>query len=606
MDSNNGTDDFIRRLQNLTGKTDLGVDLESLKLSERDTSTEDLASTAATMGSDETWANDEEWDSDYSADICFGLHSLTVEELEANGLQGRTTKLNKARQMASEEPDVIYTSEAIAKMERVSWPDTGLKQMDVSPEGDIFCPWHLVRAYPGAFVGKANGERCAPYFTLEALHNNRVWDFYYIHNPKNSKLSPVLFVPTFQFKHLLDVINNKLSTLLSIPHGFVAEKFELQFGVGGTPRPRFLGRSASVQDFERLTKTFPPIHPDDNPKKLGPGPQAMFESIMAAASKKVGSKANKSQKNMKKRMTNRKAWGQSVKRIQRYLGLRETITGTSGQPSATVPALDLTVPMAAKPDKGVLFVGIDVEAWEHNQTIITEIGLAILDANKLVGVAPGPMGKNWFPLIEARHIRVRENAWAVNKTHIRGCPEDFEFGQSEFVPYKEVPRLLKSIIDEATVTGADGVKRAQEVVLVFHESPSDIKYLETVGYDVYKNPNLLEIVDTKHMKQSALRSDQATKLEYILSQLGLPYGNLHNAGNDAVFTLRAMVGLAVERRLQGLENLKSKKEEEQSHVPFAEWQAGEGWTSGGEETDGGMPEPPLPEADPNAWARGYQ
>lgn len=235
-------------------------------------------------------------------------------------------------------------------------------------------------------------------------------------------------MPTFQFKHLLDVINNKLSTFLSIPHGFVSKKFELQFGTGGTPRPRFLGRSASVQDFERLTKTFPPLHPDDNPKKLGPGPQAMFESIMDVASKRVGSKANKANKNMKKRQTNRKAWGQSVKRMQRYLGLREAITGTSRQPSATVPTLDLNVPLAAKPDRGVLFVAIDVEAWEHNQGIITEVGLAILDANKLVGVAPGAVGSNWFPLIEARHLRVREYTWAVNKTHVHGCPDQFEFG----------------------------------------------------------------------------------------------------------------------------------------------------------------------------------
>lgn len=159
MGTNNGTDDFLRRLQNLTGRTDLKVDLEALKISEQDTSTEDLASTAATMGSDENSVNDVEWDSDYSADICFGLHSLTVEGLEANGLQGRTSKLNRARQMASEEPDVVYTSSAIAKMERITWADTGLKPMDLSPEGDVFCPWHLVRAYPDAFVGKANGER---------------------------------------------------------------------------------------------------------------------------------------------------------------------------------------------------------------------------------------------------------------------------------------------------------------------------------------------------------------------------------------------------------------------------------------------------------------
>ena len=131
--------------------------------------------------------------------------------------------------------------------------------------------------------------------------------------------------------------------------------------------------------------------------------------------------------------------------------------------------------------------------------------------------------------------------------------------ESEFVPITEVAPLMRSIIDEATVTEADSTERAQDVVLVFHEFQSDVKYLEGVGYGVYDNPNLLEIVDTKHMKQSALRSNQATRLESILFQLGFPYGNLHNAGNDAVYTLRAMIGLAVEKRVKSLEIL-SKKE----------------------------------------------
>ena len=74
-------------------------------------------------------------------------------------MQGTNTKLSKARQMASEEPDVIYTEAKIAKMETVSWPETGLNKSDQSPVGDVFCPWKLVRAYPDAFVGKVNGER---------------------------------------------------------------------------------------------------------------------------------------------------------------------------------------------------------------------------------------------------------------------------------------------------------------------------------------------------------------------------------------------------------------------------------------------------------------
>jgi hypothetical protein len=76
----------------------------------------------------------------------------------------------------------------------------------------------------------------------------------------------------------------------------------------------------------------------------------------------------------------------------------------------------------------VRFVAIDIEAYEHNHDLITEVGVAVLDTNKLVGVAPGETGKNWFSLIDAHHFRVKETTWAVNRQHVHGCPELFNFG----------------------------------------------------------------------------------------------------------------------------------------------------------------------------------
>jgi len=91
-------------------------------------------------------------------------------------------------------------------------------------------------------------------------------------------------------------------------------------------------------------------------------------------------------------------------------------------------------------------------------------------------------------------------------------------------------------------------------VLVFHESASDIKYLKLLSYDVDQAKNVVEIVDTRQMHQFLIQSNDSASLASVLHYLGISYSNLHNAGNDAVYTLQAMIGLAVKKRLMSLED----------------------------------------------------
>ena len=247
---------------------------------------------------------------------------------------------------------------------------------------------------------------------------------FYIHRPAEPYKEPHLFVPTYQFEHLLDVVNAKLDTWLTIPDGANEKKFRAVFGRGGTPRPRFLGRTTCLEEFQDLTEDFPPIHPDDSLKNTPEEDRGWFLDFLAFIDR-AQEKKSKSDKNRAKRMRTYHARGRSIKRVQRYLGLREGIT--DAKPVAP-KKLDLAVPTAIKPEKSVLFVAIDIEAYEFNQQLVTEVGIAVLDTNKLVGVAPGEGGENWFSLIDARHIRVKENDWAVNRTHVHGCPDRFQFG----------------------------------------------------------------------------------------------------------------------------------------------------------------------------------
>ncbi len=237
-------------------------------------------------------------------------------------------------------------------------------------------------------------------------------------------MKPVIMVPTYQFQHLLDVVNAKLETRLTIPPGRNEERFMMLFGRGNSPRPRFLGRSNSLESFKALCKAIPEPHPDDDLTKATKVGLEEFRQLLkrSRADKRKG---KKSDRNRHKRIAAHQAWGRSVKRVQRYLGLRGRATGKD-QPTV----IDLSRLLSQPPESAVLFVAIDVEAWEQDQNLITEVGIAMLDTIDILGTAPGDSGQNWFSLIRARHIRVKENIWAENSRYVHGCADRFSFGSA--------------------------------------------------------------------------------------------------------------------------------------------------------------------------------
>ncbi len=91
------------------------------------------------------------------------------------------------------------------------------------------------------------------------------------------------------------------------------------------------------------------------------------------------------------------------------------------------------------------------------------------------------------------------------------------------------------------------------MVLVFHEASSDIKYLKRFSYHAEAAANVLEAIDTREMHQFLVRSNDSASLASVLDYLDIPHRHLHNAGNDAVYTLQAMVGLAVKKRVMSLD-----------------------------------------------------
>lgn len=203
----------------------------------------------------------------------------------------------------------------------------------------------------------------------------------------------------------------------------------------------------------------------------------------------------------------------------------------AGQPFAPAPGVDdsLSAPFAF--DRSVVFICVDVEAYERNRDRITEVGIATLDTRDLINIPPGTNGENWRSKIHARHFRIQENAHLVNGQFVAGCPGRFDWGTSEFVRAKDAPAKIAECFQPpfcarvgATIDG-DLIdlypKEPRSLIFLGHDTLGDIKYLQKLGFDPLTLPNLLETQDTAILFRVWKREQNPTKLGKILYEFGM-------------------------------------------------------------------------------------
>ena len=156
--------------------------------------------------------------------------------------------------------------------------------------------------------------------------------------------------------------------------------------------------------------------------------RAKIEALSLTAKNK---KAANKEKQRVERVAKQKSWKDSTKRVQRYLGLRkrsDNDTATVSDSADNNTFYDPEKCTKFMMEDAVVFVCIDVEAYEMNNNIITEIGIATLDVLDIANMEPGVLGENWRKAIRARHFRIKENMHLNNTKHVQGCAGSFEFG----------------------------------------------------------------------------------------------------------------------------------------------------------------------------------
>ena len=325
--------------------------------------------------------------------------------------------------------------------------------------------------------------------------------------------------------------------------------------------------------------------------------EVLDERSFAAFKKKIeasieaGKNRSKSAKEKRKneRVIMKKGWCAQLKRAQRYLGVRPRRTTTEQDDplqktdlpgeemektrkayelvaGIDLPELDVTAPVPYLCDLDVVFVCVDVEAYEREPRPVTEIGISSLDTRDLMNVAPGEGGAAWLSKIRSRHFRIRETSHLRNIEFVAGCADRFEkaFGTSEWISEKEAPKVVASCFrppfgvhfsdptdrsryptveqpqygasqSNGSTLWMSGVRHdnnaqsKRNLILVGHDIKSDIEYLRDLGYDVSNLSNLLEAIDTADLYRALKQEQNPRNLGQILLELGLMGWNLHNA-----------------------------------------------------------------------------
>ncbi|KAK1585988.1 QDE-2-interacting protein [Colletotrichum navitas] len=415
---------------------------------------------------------------------------------------------------------------------------------DLSEDGMAFVAWDLVQRYPSSFIGKTNRPKAQPFF--DDMTEDQIWDFFYVYHPQALDSMPYIFVPTKQFQHFLNVINASIQTMLTIPPGKPGEMFYINFGSSCTIRPKYIARSASHNEYRALRGAIPPAGVDDacsNATTLG---KEMLLSLLNMHNNYKDIKI----KGKKKKQQKAQSRDESLYDAQLYLGLRPRASDATEKDRQ----IALDEPLLHARDQDVVFVCIDIEVAEEHHGTVLEIGLSILDTRDISGIPPGKNGCNWIPFIRSRHLITDEHRHIRNRKYIKGCPELFNFGISEYPKLSNLGPSIIAAITDLSVAGQEGIadadRRFRNVVLLGHDLRSDIGYLERMNVELWGIGGVMSrTLDTKDMYQAWRQETQGRSLAAVLTDLGIPHSNLHNAGNDAAYTMQAMLGLAVAARV---------------------------------------------------------
>jgi hypothetical protein len=177
----------------------------------------------------------------------------------------------------------------------------------------------------------------------------------------------------------------------------------------------------------------------------------------------------------------------------------------------------------------------DIEAYERQQSKLTEIGYLIYQNGKITDI---------------QHLIIEENIELRNKKFVKDNKDNFNYGNSKIMSLDNAISIL--------------VEQVEKHDIIMGQSlGNDINYLKKHRKKKgNKDQSLFEIkkiLDTSTMSFYISKDGNPTSIERGLEMLEVETKNLHNAGNDCYYTLEFAKSMISYKKTLDLLNKKSEK-----------------------------------------------
>lgn len=199
--------------------------------------------------------------------------------------------------------------------------------------------------------------------------------------------------------------------------------------------------------------------------------------------------------------------------------------------------------------QNAILFAIDIEGFESNQNIITEIGISIYDPRENLrehGVT--------VPILRNYHLIVSEFFTLRNKNYLTDVKDCYLLGESIILPYDQCADFIQSLVN-FYMFPKTAAEKTWGRCFVGHGMANDLNWLKSMGikfppnmkdisyrYNRGKTDDSAYIIDTSKLHQ-IMYGDTYGSLGKNLKLHKIPHSFLHNAGNDAYYTLQLLLNI---------------------------------------------------------------
>ncbi|USP79643.1 hypothetical protein yc1106_06917 [Curvularia clavata] len=212
--------------------------------------------------------------------------------------------------------------------------------------------------------------------------------------------------------------------------------------------------------------------------------------------------------------------------LQHWLGISSKARPShSSQNTAALNAL-----------QDAIIVALDVEWFEHDSSLITELGVSILDPRDLP--SSGTQSP-WSILskLQTHHICIKRNTHLVNGDLCPGYPDQFKFGITTYASIQSAKEMLQSVFLRHDPHGY-----ARPILFLGHAVDNDYNMIKSrFGLDLEALGTIVATLDTQVLacEQGLAEPSRMMRLQHLLEHYDIDEPYLHNAGNDVVATVVA-------------------------------------------------------------------